>query len=183
MKPAPFRHHAPTTVDEAVALLARLAPEEADEAAAEAIPRDAAEEKLEAPLRLNAQRIEAVLAALAASGATSVVDLGCGEGKLLTRLARDRRFTRVVGLDASARALERASDRLKLDIAGGPSRERVQLLERVFGENDRKAAQNRSDLERDDVIAINLMSAPGISHPSRLMPCTLNCGVGCRLTT
>jgi 3' terminal RNA ribose 2'-O-methyltransferase Hen1 len=57
-----------------------------------------------------------------------VVDLGCGEGKLLTRLARDRRFTRIVGLDASARALERASDRLKLDIASGPSRERVQLL-------------------------------------------------------
>ncbi len=28
MKPAPFRHYAPTTVDEAVALLARLAPEE-----------------------------------------------------------------------------------------------------------------------------------------------------------
>jgi aerobic carbon-monoxide dehydrogenase medium subunit len=28
MKPAPFRHHAPTTVDEAVALLARLAPED-----------------------------------------------------------------------------------------------------------------------------------------------------------
>ncbi len=28
MKPAPFRHHAPTTIDEAVALLARLAPED-----------------------------------------------------------------------------------------------------------------------------------------------------------
>jgi 3' terminal RNA ribose 2'-O-methyltransferase Hen1 len=69
-----------------------------------------------------------VLAALAASGASSVVDLGCGEGKLLARLARDRRFSRIIGLDASARALERAADRLKLDIAGGPARERVQLL-------------------------------------------------------
>ena len=28
MKPAPFRHYAPTTVDEAVALLARLAPDD-----------------------------------------------------------------------------------------------------------------------------------------------------------
>lgn len=109
--------------------LARLAPEEAEEGDdAEANPRDAAEEKLETPLRLNDQRMEAVLAALAASGASSVVDLGCGEGKLLARLARDRRFARIIGLDASACALERAADRLKLDIAGGPARERVQLL-------------------------------------------------------
>ena len=109
--------------------LARLAPEEAEEAGdGDANPRDAAEEKLETPLRLNEQRMEAVLAALAASGASSVVDLGCGEGKLLARLARDRRFARIIGLDASARALERAADRLKLDIAGGPARERIQLL-------------------------------------------------------
>ena len=40
-------------------------------------------------------------------------------------------------------------------------RERIQLLERVFGENDRMAAENRNDLQREGVIAINLMSAPG----------------------
>jgi carbon-monoxide dehydrogenase medium subunit len=28
MKPAPFHHYAPTTIDEAVALLARLAPQD-----------------------------------------------------------------------------------------------------------------------------------------------------------
>lgn len=110
--------------------LARLAPEEAEEETVDRQrnPRDAAEEALEAPLRLNDQRMDAVLGALASTGATSVADLGCGEGKLLTRLARDRRLTRIVGLDASTRSLERASDRLKLDIAGGASRERVQLL-------------------------------------------------------
>jgi 3' terminal RNA ribose 2'-O-methyltransferase Hen1 len=110
--------------------LARLAPEEADDETVDRRrnPRDAAEEALEAPLRLNDQRIDAVLGALASTGATSVADLGCGEGKLLTRLARDRRLTRIVGLDASTRSLERASDRLKLDIAGGASRERVNLL-------------------------------------------------------
>ena len=110
--------------------LARLAPEEADDETVDRrrTPRDAAEEALEAPLRLNDQRIDAVLGALASTGATSVADLGCGEGKLLTRLARDRRLTRIVGLDASTRSLERASDRLKLDIAGGASRERVSLL-------------------------------------------------------
>jgi len=110
--------------------LARLAPEEAEEEPLDRQrnPRDAAEEALEAPLRLNDQRMDAVLGALASTGATSVADLGCGEGKLLTRLARDRRLTRIVGLDASTRSLERASDRLKLDIAGGASRDRVQML-------------------------------------------------------
>ena len=47
-------------------------------------------------------------------------------------------------------------------------RERVQLLERVFGENDRKAAENRGDLEREGVIAINLMSAPGAGKTTLL---------------
>jgi hydrogenase nickel incorporation protein HypB len=47
-------------------------------------------------------------------------------------------------------------------------RERVQLLERVFGENDRKAAENRRDLEHDGVIAINLMSAPGAGKTTLL---------------
>lgn len=110
--------------------LARLAPEEVEDETLDrqGNPRDAAEEALEAPLRLNDQRMDAVLGALASTGATSVADLGCGEGKLLTRLARDRRLTRIVGLDASTRSLERASDRLKLDIAGGASRERVHLL-------------------------------------------------------
>ncbi|MGD9814491.1 MAG: 3' terminal RNA ribose 2'-O-methyltransferase Hen1 [Hyphomonadaceae bacterium] len=110
--------------------LARLAPEEAEDETGDRQrnPRDAAEEALEAPLGLNDQRMNAVLSALAATGATSVADLGCGEGKLLTRLVRDRRFTRIIGLDASTRSLERASDRLKLDIAGGASRERVKLL-------------------------------------------------------
>jgi len=109
------------------AALARLSPEEADVAEG-AVPRDAAEEALEAPIRLHDQRLEAVTRALADSGAAVVADLGCGEGKLLARLVRDRRFTRLIGLDASARALERAADRLKLNLAGGLEQQRVTLL-------------------------------------------------------
>jgi 3' terminal RNA ribose 2'-O-methyltransferase Hen1 len=73
-------------------------------------------------------RLQAVIDALAQAGAKTVVDLGCGEGKLLARLAADRRFTELIGLDASVRSLERASERLKLNRAGGPSPERVKLL-------------------------------------------------------
>jgi hydrogenase nickel incorporation protein HypB len=39
--------------------------------------------------------------------------------------------------------------------------DRVAILERVFGENDRTAAENRSDLYRAGVCSINLMSSPG----------------------
>ncbi len=81
---------------------------EADEAA------EAEEGRLEAPARLNDQRLAAVLAALRdpAAGAGSVVDLGCGEGRLLVDLARDARFGRVLGVDVSTAALDRAEARL-----------------------------------------------------------------------
>jgi 3' terminal RNA ribose 2'-O-methyltransferase Hen1 len=70
----------------------------------------------------------AVVGALKASGAKTIADLGCGEGKLLQRLVRERWVTSLVGVDASARDLERAHRRLKLDIASGPKAERVRLL-------------------------------------------------------
>jgi len=110
------------------AALERLAPEETDEADDEPARRGAVEEALEAPARLNDLRLDAVAAALEGSGATSVADLGCGEGKLLQRLVRNRRFTRLIGLDASARSLEYAARRLKLDIAAGPSADRIKLM-------------------------------------------------------
>jgi 3' terminal RNA ribose 2'-O-methyltransferase Hen1 len=108
--------------------LERLVPEEADDASATPEVRDAPEEALEKPIRLHDVRLDTVAAALAAAGAQTVADLGCGSGKLLARLVRDRRFTKLIGLDASARALEDATRRLKLDLAGGPAAERVKLI-------------------------------------------------------
>jgi 3' terminal RNA ribose 2'-O-methyltransferase Hen1 len=68
------------------------------------------EDALERPMRLDEQRIGAVLAALKASGARSVVDLGCGEGKLVRALLKEPMFERIVGLDVAHRALERGSE-------------------------------------------------------------------------
>jgi 3' terminal RNA ribose 2'-O-methyltransferase Hen1 len=112
------------------AALARLAPEaeedETEEGTEEA--RAAGEVALEKPIRLNDQRIDAVKAALDAAGATTVADLGCGEGKLLGILRRERRFTKIVGLDASMTSLQRANQKLGLDKAAGTAVERLQLL-------------------------------------------------------
>lgn len=107
--------------------LERLAPETREEAA-EPEARPQREEALETPMRLNDERMAAVVDVLKASGAKTIADLGCGEGKLLQRLVRERWVESLVGVDAAARDLERASKRLKLDIASGPREGRVRLL-------------------------------------------------------
>jgi 3' terminal RNA ribose 2'-O-methyltransferase Hen1 len=97
--------------------LARLVQEEQSSETADEEHRlaDLPEEVLERPLSLHEQRIGAVLAALRASGAKRVLDLGCGEGKLLRELLKDKQFEEIVGMDVSIRTLETARDRLKLD--------------------------------------------------------------------
>ncbi|MCB9684231.1 MAG: 3' terminal RNA ribose 2'-O-methyltransferase Hen1 [Alphaproteobacteria bacterium] len=97
------------------------AEEEADEAAdAPSTP----ERALEKPLKLNDVRMARVVELLRQPGVARVVDLGCGEGKLLRRLAGLSQLTEVVGVDASSRALEVAERRLERT----PGREKVRLL-------------------------------------------------------
>ncbi len=111
----------------AAALRQLLRGEEIDaDAPAERHARE--EEELERPIRLDEQRIGAVVAALKASGAKSVVDLGCGEGKLVRALLREPMFERVVGLDVAHRALEHAANRLRLETMPERMRARVTLL-------------------------------------------------------
>jgi 3' terminal RNA ribose 2'-O-methyltransferase Hen1 len=90
----------------AAAALLRL---DADEAP---VRESGGEEALETPIRLNDLRLDAVAAELEACGAATVLDLGCGEGRLLRRLADCGRFSSILGVDASPAALERAGRRL-----------------------------------------------------------------------
>lgn len=108
--------------------LARLVPEEPPTEDEPRRPDDRAEEVLERPLSLNEQRLGAVLAVLRSSGAGRVLDLGCGEGKLLRELLKDRQFTEIVGVDVSIRSLEAARDRLKLDRMPERQAARIKLL-------------------------------------------------------
>ena len=84
------------------------------------------EELLEAPLRLGEQRMQAVLATLRTLGATRVLDLGCGEGRLIGELLGEPAIRSVTGLDVSHRALEAA--RLRLDSLPTRQRDRITLL-------------------------------------------------------
>jgi 3' terminal RNA ribose 2'-O-methyltransferase Hen1 len=90
------------------AALARLA--DSDDAPAETLDNATDEPRLTGPLA--DQRADSVLDVLHETGAATVADLGCGDGRLLARLLADPAFTRVIGTDVSARALEYAGRRL-----------------------------------------------------------------------
>jgi 3' terminal RNA ribose 2'-O-methyltransferase Hen1 len=85
------------------------------------------EADLEKPIRLHDLRLDTVLKTLVDHGARTVLDLGCGEGRLIARLIRQRGIERIVGVDASVRTIEMAVSRLHLDRAGEALRERVSL--------------------------------------------------------
>ncbi len=109
--------------------LVRLA--EADDSEVEDIDNavEAEGETEEKPTPLAVQRRDAIIAALGASGAARVLDLGCGQGQLVQALLKDPRFTEIVGVDVSMRALTIASRRLKLDRMGERQASRVKLFQ------------------------------------------------------
>lgn len=74
---------------------------------------------------LHELRIARVVDTLLAAGAGSVLDLGCGGGDLLLRLAAHHRFSRILGIDISQSALEMARQALQIDPFEAPGRVRV----------------------------------------------------------
>lgn len=98
------------------------------------------EQLVEHPIRLNDQRMGAVVAALRSSGAQRVLDLGCGEGTLLRALLEDRTFTEIVGVDVAHRVLERAQERLHLDRLPERQRQRIRLMHGSLTYRDRRLA-------------------------------------------
>jgi 3' terminal RNA ribose 2'-O-methyltransferase Hen1 len=109
--------------------LARLVQEEEPQEAEDDDRRAAQpEDVLEKPLSLNEQRLSSVMAALRASGAKRVLDLGCGEAKLIRDLLKEKQFEEIVGLDVSIRSLEVAQRRLNLERLPTHQAERVKLI-------------------------------------------------------
>ncbi len=128
----------PTLFREALSrLLQEEAPGDVDD---EARPSEKPEETLEKPLNLHEQRLGAVLAVLRASGARRVIDLGCGEGKLLRELLTEMQFEEIVGMDVSLRSLEVAERRLKLDRLPPMQANRVKLIHGSLMYRDKRLA-------------------------------------------
>jgi len=98
------------------------------------------ETKMEEPIRLWQQRMGSVLAVLRSAGAKRVLDLGCGEGRLLQALLEDKSLTEIVGMDVSYRSLEIAQRRLKLDRLPEKQRERIKLMQGSLMYRDKRLA-------------------------------------------
>jgi 3' terminal RNA ribose 2'-O-methyltransferase Hen1 len=85
------------------------------------------EQSIEARISLNDERLAAVVGEVERMGARAVLDLGCGEGKLLARLARVKSLTRILGVDVAPRSLAIARERLRLDELPDRQKGRVTL--------------------------------------------------------
>ncbi|MFD8833607.1 3' terminal RNA ribose 2'-O-methyltransferase Hen1 [Streptomyces griseofuscus] len=118
--------------------LVRLA--EADDSEVEEIDNAVGEETEaeEKPTPLAVRRRAAIVGALRAAGAARVLDLGCGQGQLVQELLKDIRFTEIVGVDVSVRALTIAARRLKLDRMGERQASRVQLTQGSLAYTDKR---------------------------------------------
>ncbi|MGD9307070.1 MAG: 3' terminal RNA ribose 2'-O-methyltransferase Hen1 [Desulfobacterales bacterium] len=120
---------------EALARLMELNPADPEEG--ESL-EDLSEKDIEGAINLNEQRLGTILSVLKAANAKSILDLGCGEGKLLKQLLKDRQFKKIVGMDVSIRALEIAADRLRLEDLPPALRQRVELMHGSLMYRDRR---------------------------------------------
>jgi 3' terminal RNA ribose 2'-O-methyltransferase Hen1 len=120
--------------------MARLVGEEEPNSEAEQERKTEQEEAIEKPLLLNELRVAAVVQAVKETSAARVIDLGCGEGKLLRELLKDRQYQEIVGMDVSHRSLEIASERLHLDTMPPKQKERIRLFQGSLMYRDRRLA-------------------------------------------
>lgn len=119
-----YLRHQRELVQSAVGRLA-----EVDDAEPEQLDNAVPDEPDDRPTPLVQLRKGAVLAALRAENAHTVVDLGCGEGALLRELITDPTFSNILGVDVSHRALEIAARRLRFDRMPDTQRARLELAQ------------------------------------------------------
>ena len=118
--------------------LSKLLEEEEPNLDEEEEARATEEAVVEERISLNEARLGSVVAALRSAGARRVLDLGCGEGKLLQLLLKDPQFEEITGMDISLRSLDHAENRLHLDRLAPKQRERIKLLHGSLMYRDRR---------------------------------------------
>ncbi len=96
------------------------------------------EAQLEERISLNEHRFGAVLAAVRNASARSVIDFGCGSGKLLERFLQEKSIEKIVGMDVSYRVLEVANEKLRLDRLPERQRSRIQLIQGSLTYRDKR---------------------------------------------
>jgi 3' terminal RNA ribose 2'-O-methyltransferase Hen1 len=89
-------------------------------------------------IRVHDLRLQSVRDVLLHSPAKTVVDLGCGEGKLLRLLLAEKQFESILGMDISYRSLEIAKDKLKIDKMPPRQQQRIRLIQGSLNYRDKR---------------------------------------------
>lgn len=105
----------------------------------EAVEEEIEEEIIpERKIKIHDVRLETVKQELLQSRAKTVVDLGCGEGKLLKLLLAEKQFEQILGMDISYKSLEIAKDKLKIDRLPPKQYERIKLIQGSLNYKDKR---------------------------------------------
>ncbi|MGN1416916.1 MAG: 3' terminal RNA ribose 2'-O-methyltransferase Hen1 [Oscillospiraceae bacterium] len=95
-------------------------------------------EEKEVHTPLNAQRMEAVKNAVLASGASSVIDLGCGECRLTSLLLNEPQIKKVTACDVSVSVLEKAAQRMHLGRMQTYRKDKLTLMQASLTYRDKR---------------------------------------------
>jgi len=120
--------------------LARLNDDESFDPDGDHETKEEQERAIETPIRLHDARLKQVAMELRASGAKRILDLGCGEGKLVRELLKEKQFEEILGMDVSYRSLELANERLHLETMPTKQKDRVKLIQGSLMYRDKRLA-------------------------------------------
>ena len=109
--------------------IARLLEAESETDREDAEGQTEQDEISEKRIPLNTQRLEAVRNAVIQSGASSVLDIGCGECRLTSLLLREAQIRKITAADVSVSVLERAKQKLNYDRMTPYLRDKLTLIQ------------------------------------------------------
>ena len=95
-------------------------------------------EKQQRKETLHDKRIKLVADKIIASGAERVLDLGCGDGKLIRQLIKENQFSAIAGMDVSYPELTKAKERLLYEEISPTQRERINLFQGSLTYKDKR---------------------------------------------
>ena len=87
---------------------------------------------------LHEKRLQTVTKKRIKSGAERVLDLGCGEGKLIQLLLKQKQFIHIVGMDVAYNELLKAKERLHYNELSPKQKERITLFQGSLTYKDKK---------------------------------------------
>ncbi|MBQ6382066.1 MAG: 3' terminal RNA ribose 2'-O-methyltransferase Hen1 [Clostridia bacterium] len=112
--------------------------DEDEETAEEAEAAEEAAEDKAARTPLNTQRLEAVKNTVLASGAKSVIDLGCGSAPLTAMLLKEPQIRKITACDVASRVLEKAGQRLNINRMPSALKEKLTLIQGSLTYRDKR---------------------------------------------